>query len=174
MVTLQAQLVDLTLQLLREREQHMELRLLELEAERGSGGADKMGEPPERAPTVASQVVLPSFARHATEKRLIPLIEYGARGRYVLIDPKAGELAITPDSPEWFEWVASLSSFRFVGQSGRFSARRGFSQRPNRGWYAQRTIHQQFHGKYIGTSEHLTLARLEQIAAELQSYMQMR
>jgi hypothetical protein len=144
--TLRTQLTDLTLQLLREHEQRTE----------------------ERALTVTSQVVLPSFSRHVTEKRLIPLIEYGARGRYVLISPEEGELSIIPDSPEWFEWLASLSSFRFVGQSGRFSARRGFSQRPNRGWYAQRTIHRQFRGKYIGVSEHVTLARLEHIAAELQ------
>lgn len=161
--TLQTQLTDLTLQLLREREQRTEERLLALEA-----------EPAERALTVASQVVRPSFTRHATEKRLIPLIEYGARGRYVLIDPQEGELPIAPDSPEWFEWIASLSSFRFVGRAGRFSARRGFSQRPNRGWYAQRTIHQQFRGKYIGVSEHVTLARLEYIAAELQLPANMR
>lgn len=89
----------------------------------------------------------------------------------MLIAPEEGELAIVPDSPEWFEWVASLSSFRFVGRSGRFSARRGFNQRPNRGWYAQRTIHQQFHGKYIGVSEHITTERLEQIAAHFQSYV---
>ncbi|HEY1348807.1 MAG TPA: hypothetical protein VGF67_04185 [Ktedonobacteraceae bacterium] len=148
--TLQTQLTDLTLQLLREREQRTRERLLALEA-----------EPVERVLTVASQVVLPSFAHHATGKRLIPLIEYGARGRYVLISPEDGELPITPDSPEWFEWVASLSSFRFVGQAGRLSARRGFNQRPNRSWYAQRTVHQQFRSKYIGASEHVTIARLE-------------
>lgn len=88
--------------------------------------------------------------------------------RSILISPEHGELPITPDSPEWFEWVESLSSFRFVGREGRFSARRGFSQRPNRGWYAQRTIHQQFRGKSIGVSEYATLSRLYNITAELQ------
>ena len=129
-----------------------------------------MVEPVERALTV----VLPSFPRHATEKRLIPLIEYGARGRYVIIDSQAGELPIVPDSPEWFEWVASLSSFRFVGQAGRLSARRGFNQRPNRSWYAQRAVHQQSRSKYIGVSEHVTIARLEYIAAVLQLPAPMR
>jgi hypothetical protein len=104
--------------------------------------------------------------------RLIPLIEYGARGHYVLICPEAGELHITPDSPEWFVWLASLTSFRFVGQTGRFSARRGYNRRPNRGWYAQRGIHQKNYSKYIGVSEHITTERLEQIAAYFQSYMQ--
>jgi hypothetical protein len=124
--------------------------------------------------SMPTQPALPSFAVHPTEKRnrLIPLIEYGARGRYVLICPEAGELHITPDSPEWFAWLASLSSFRFVGQEGRFSARRGYNQRPNRCWYAQRGIHQKNYSKYIGVSEHITTACLEQIAVHFQLYMQ--
>lgn len=72
--TLQAQLVDLTLQLLREQEQRTEERLLALEAEHHSGGADDMTLL-EGTRMVESQVVLPAFARHATEKRLVPLIE---------------------------------------------------------------------------------------------------
>ncbi len=166
--TLQAQLTDLTLQLLQEREQRTEHRLLALEAQFTSTG--------EHAPQMLSipyQSAKPPLVCHPSEKRtrLIPLIEYGARGSYVLICPKDGELHITPDSPEWFAWLASLSSFRFVGLSGRFSARRGYNHRPNRGWYAQRTIHQQSHSKYIGVSEHVTTDRLEHIAAHFQSYL---
>jgi hypothetical protein len=85
--------------------------------------------------------------------------------------PEEGELHITPDSPEWFAWLASLASFRFAGQAGRFSARRGYNQRPNRGWYAQRGIHQKNYSKYIGVSEHITTARLEQVAAHFQLYL---
>jgi hypothetical protein len=170
--TLQTQLTDLTLQLLREHEQRTEQRLLTLEARSPST------EPYAQAPLVlqTSSVLclpaMPPMVCHPTEQRnrLIPLIEYGARGQYVLISPEEGELRITPDSPEWFAWLASLSSFRFVGQSGRFSARRGYNRRPNRCWYAQRTIHQQFHSKYIGVSEYITVALLEQVAAHLQSY----
>jgi hypothetical protein len=117
-----------------------------------------------------------TLACHPTEKRcrLIPLIEYGAKGHYVLISPEEGELSIVPDSPEWFAWLASLSSFRFVGQAGSFSARRGYNQRPNRCWYAQRGIHQKNYSKYLGVSEHLTTARLEQVAAQFQSYLTLR
>jgi hypothetical protein len=57
-----------------------------------------------------------------------------------------------------------------VGRSGRFSARRGFNRRPNRSWYAQRGIHQKNYSKYIGLSEHITIDRLEQIAATFQAY----
>ena len=176
MATLQAQFTDLTLQLLREREQHTEQRLLALEAER-IFAADHPRVPfPSSAPSMVCQPGLPALVCHPTEKRnrLIPLIEYGARGQYVLISPEEGELAIAPDSPEWFAWLASLTSFRFVGQAGRFSARRGYNRRPNRCWYAQRGIHQKNYTKYIGISEHITTARLEQIAADFQSCMNLR
>jgi hypothetical protein len=171
--TLQTQLTHLALQLVQEREQCTEQRLLTLEAQFPSIGEHALAPLARPAPSVPDQPAMPPFACHPTEKRsrLIPLIEYGARGQYVLICPEEGELHITPDSPEWFAWLASLSSFRFVGQSGRFSARRGYNHRPNRGWYAQRTIHQQSHSKYIGVSKHVTTDRLEQIAAHFQSYM---
>jgi hypothetical protein len=172
---LQTQLTDLTLQLLCEREQRTQERLLALEAERASADHPSVlfsGAPP----TVPHQPILPALRCHPTERRnqLIPLIEYGASGRYVLISPEEGELAIMPDSPEWFAWLASLSSFRFVGQSGRFSARRGYNRGPNRCWYAQRGIHQKNYSKYLGVSEHLTTARLEQVAAQFQSYLTLR
>ncbi len=173
--TLQAQLTDLTLQLLREREQRTEQRLLTLEAELTSG--DHPSVPfSGGAPALSSQPIMPALVCHPTEKRhqLIPLIEYGARGQYVLISPEEGAVPIVPDSPEWFAWLASLSSFRFVGREGRFSARRGYNQRPNRCWYAQRGIHQKNYSKYLGVSEHITTARLEQVAAHFQSYLTLR
>lgn len=166
--TLQDQITDLALQLLLEREQRTEQRLLALEAQFTSTEAHTLDG---SALLVPIHTEFPPFARHSTEKPLIPLIEYGARGRYVLISPEDGELHITPDSPEWFEWLASLSSFRFIGKSGRFSARRGYNRRPNRSWYAQRGIHQKNYSKYIGISENITTARLEKIAAHFQLYM---
>lgn len=171
-VTLHAQLTDLALQLLREREQRTEQRLLALEAERTS--ADHPSVPfSGRAPALSSQPALLPVVCHPPEKRyqLIPLIEYGARGQYVLISPEEGALPIVPDSPEWFAWLASLSSFRFIGQSGRFSAHRGFNRGAKRCWYAQRRMHQKNYSKYLGVSEHITVARLEHIAAQFQSYL---
>lgn len=174
--TLQAQLTDLTLQLLREREQRTEQRLLALEAELASTEDHLLVSCSGTTPSALCQPVMPALVCHPTEKRnrLIPLIEYGARGQYVLISPEEGALAITPDLPEWFTWLASLSSFRFVGREGRFSARRGYNRGPNWCWYAQRGIYQKNYSKYIGVSEHITVARLEQIAAHFQSYLTLR
>jgi hypothetical protein len=60
-------------------------------------------------------------AEQRIRSRIIPLIEYGAQGRYVTVCPQAGMLDLVPDSPQWFAWLATLPSFRFVGQHGRFT-----------------------------------------------------
>src|SRR5258708_22851367 len=64
----------------------------------------------------------PHPAELRARSRVLPLIEYGAAGTYVVICPQEGELLLTPDSPAWFDWLATLSSFRFVGKPGRFAA----------------------------------------------------
>lgn len=171
--TLQAQLTELTLQVLKERHHHADAQLPRppahaLAMDEQSLALSALSEP--------GPLALPAMVCHPTEKRnrLIPLIEYGARGRYVLICPTAGELHIVPDSAEWFSWLTSLSSFRFVGQAGFFSARRGYHHRPNRSWYAQRAIHQKNYSKYIGVSENITTERLEYIAEQFQLQMKQR
>jgi len=103
--------------------------------------------------------------------RLLPLIEYGAHGTYVVICPKVGELHLSPDSPEWFAWLASVSSFRFVGKCGRFTACRVYDKGPTRAFQAHRVIHQRHYKPHLGVTEHLTIDCLEQAAARLQSYV---
>ena len=72
--------------------------------------------------------------------RILDTREKGAHGSYVVICPQEGQLHLTPESPEWLDWLATLSSFRLVGQQGRLSASR--KGRPSRRWLAYRTIHQ--------------------------------
>lgn len=110
---------------------------------------------------------------HPAESRrrsLLPLIEYGAGGSYVVICPQEGELPLRPDSPEWFAWLASVSSFRFVGKCGRFTACRVYDKGPTRSWQAHRVIHQRHYKPHLGVTECLTIDRLEQAATILQSY----
>jgi hypothetical protein len=115
---------------------------------------------------------------HPAESRrppLLPLIEYGANGTYVVVCPQEGELHLIPDSPEWFSWLASLASFRFVGKGGRFTACRVYDKGgPTRSWQAHRVIHQRHYKPYLGVTERLTIACLEQAAATLQSYLEPR
>jgi hypothetical protein len=114
---------------------------------------------------------------HPAESRrrpLLPLIEYGAGGSYVVICPQQGELHLHPDSPEWFAWLASVLSFRFVGKCGRFTAYRVYDKGPTRAFQAHRVIHQHLYKPHLGVTECLTIDRLEQAASKLQSYLNSR
>jgi hypothetical protein len=84
---------------------------------------------------------------------------------------RPSKIGVIPDTFEWFEWFRTLSSFRFVGKEGCFGACRGYNRRPTRMWHAHRTIHQHQYGRYLGLSEHLTIAHLEAMAATLQAYV---
>jgi len=157
-LTLQEQLTQLTLELLRERSERYEQRLSALEALL----PPKAGN----SPCAPQRPLQPAELR--ARSRLLPRIEYGTQGLYVLICPQAGVLSFTVDSPQWFDWLASLVSFRFLCPQGRFSA---YREGLTRSWRAYRTFHGRSHKRSLGTTDRLTIARLEQVAASLQSEM---
>jgi hypothetical protein len=174
--SMQEQLAQLALELLQERSLRYERRLSALEAHlqqqldapASVHELEALGEihQPE-GPSTTGRRLHPAELR--ARSRVIPLIEYGAAGTYVVICPQEGELLLTPDSPAWFDWLATLASFRFVGQQGRFTAYR--KGRMSRRWSAYRTMHQHGYQHYLGTTDHLTIDCLEQMAATLQSYL---
>ena len=176
MTTMQQQLAQLALELLQERTERYEQRLHTLEAliqstegpEARPQALQTMG-PQTQQEKVTGNKRRPHPAELRARSRVLPLIEYGAAGTYVVICPQDGERLLIPDSPAWFDWLASLSSFRFVGKQGRFSAYR--KGRMSRRWSAYRTIHQHDYQHYLGTTDHLTIDCLEQMAATLQSHM---
>ena len=174
--TLQQQLAQLALELLQERTERYEQRLHTLETLIQS--TERQTALPPALQTIERQCqqgetdgkergLHPAELR--ARSRVIPLIEYGAGGSYVVICPQEGELHLTPDSPAWFDWLATLSSFRFIGKQGRFTAYR--KGRLSRRWSAYRTMHQHGYQHYLGTTDHLTINCLEQMAATLQSHM---
>jgi hypothetical protein len=178
--SIQHHLTQLTLELPQERELHYERRLQALEA---LVQPSVVLAPLAPLPTSAEATKREAGAPHQpgrpptprrSRSRVLPLIEYSAAGRYMVICPKQGELALVPDSPEWFAWLASLSSFHFVGKGGRFSAHRVFHKGQTPYWQANRVIHQHRYKPYLGMTERLTLDCLEQTAALLQSYLQAR
>jgi hypothetical protein len=173
--TLQEQLAGLALALLHERERTVEHRISTLEALiHPLGGGHLLADPQEQE--VKQELAGALHRRHQplpveqrARSRLPALIEYGAQGTYVIINSQQGEVHLTPDSAEWFEWLASISSFRFVGQQGRFTAYR--HDRLSRSWRAHRRIHQRDYRQLLGTTDQLTIQRLEQVAATLQSHL---
>lgn len=118
-------------------------------------------------------------SRHATvgvPKRpeppahVLPLVEYGAAGHYVVICPKGGLLPLEPDTPEWFAWLAAQSSFRFVGKLGRFSAHHEWRV-PRGAWRAHRQIRNHSYTLRLAPTHDLTIAVLEQTAEALQAHL---
>jgi len=174
--TLQQHLAGLALELLQERTQHYEQRLQTLEA--------RLGLPPQQDRPVSalppaceqrSQPDTPLKIPHVhpakgRPRAILPLIEYTSDGTYIVICPQEGELALIPDSPAWFAWLETVSSLRFLGQQGRWSAYRD-KRRAVHGWFAYRRIHGHQYVHALGSPHELTIARFEQMAATLQSYV---
>jgi hypothetical protein len=166
---LQEQVVSLTSALIRERD----LRLQQL-----VGITQPLHPTPEAAsssvpsphPPVASApspVPLKPLPRHL-HPPVIPLIEVREDGSVVLMCPQKGILPLVPDTPEWFEWLASLPSFRFQGPQGRFGVqRKTIGGLPTREWRAYKHSHNRQHTFYLGMTETLTVAHLEQMAATI-------
>jgi hypothetical protein len=175
--TLQEQVTALVLEVARDHQRSAEQRLsvLEVLMQRLLGPAPLPPVVPQTSEVNLAEAtpgpgrrLLPAEVR--ARSRVTPLIEYGAQGAYVLVCPREGALSFAPDSPEWFDWLASLTPFRFVGQRGRFTAYRDSARgQRKRSWRAYRTIHQHSYKHYLGTTDHLTLAALEQAAAKLQA-----
>ncbi len=166
LATLQQHLTGLTLAFLHERTGHDEQVLLSHES-RLSSAQPTLGGLLAPSPAPAHRP-LPVEVR--ARSRVSALIEYGAQGQYVAVCPRQGVLSLVPDSPAWFDWLASLTAFRFIGPPGRFSACRASKNgQYTRCWAARRWFHGHDFWHYLGVTDCLTLASLEQAAAALQA-----
>jgi transposase-like protein len=101
---------------------------------------------------------------------VIPRVEYGPDGRYVVICPKQGLLAFEPDSPAWFAWLTKQSSFRFVGRCGHLTAHHEWRV-PRGAWRAHRQIRNHSYTLRLAPTHDLTIAVLEQAAAALHAHL---
>ena len=119
-----------------------------------------------RSPRAAAPLKAPAKPTH-----VIPLVEASREGGYVVVCPKQGLLALQADSPAWFAWRATQSSFRFVGRQGRFTAHREVERVPNGAWRAHRHIRNHSYTLRLAPSHELTTAVLEQAAATLQAHL---
>ena len=132
---------------------------------------------PPKSASRRSKPASPAPRSRATAKpprkpvHVIPRVEYGAEGHYVLICPKQGLLPFEPDTPEWFAWLAEQSSFRFVGKGGRFSAHHAWHI-PRGAWRAHRHIRNHSYTLRLAPTQELTIAVLEQAATTLQAHLQ--
>jgi hypothetical protein len=101
---------------------------------------------------------------------VIPRVEYGEQGHYVVICPKRGLLPFEPDTQEWFAWLAEQSSFRFVGKLGHFSAHHEWRVKKG-AWRAHRHLRTHVYSLRLAPTQDLTIAVLEQTAEALQAHL---
>jgi hypothetical protein len=106
-------------------------------------------------------------------KRLINEIIFGRYGYQLWeeVEHVASPVDIDLDTPEYFTWLASLKSFHFEGQYGRFTARR--EKRKNQDgstreyWSAYRKHNRKQLRRYLGQTSNLSIATLEAAAKHL-------
>ncbi len=94
-----------------------------------------------------------------------PIIQNG-----ILTDLRDGSpVQIVVDSPDWYDWLQTASTFTFRGEEGLFTAHkeRAGNRRGRAYWRAYRTWHGKLHRVYLGQSEELTLERLQSVAVVL-------
>jgi hypothetical protein len=144
-------------------QQHSHQPAVPVSAARPSKRVPKPASPAPRSRPAASAVTKPAH--------VLPLVEWGSSGHYVVICPKQGLLALELDSPSWFAWLATQSSFRFVGRHGRFTAHHEVERVPNGAWRAHRHIRNHSYTLRLGRTHELTMAVLEQAAATLQVHL---
>jgi hypothetical protein len=96
------------------------------------------------------------------------MITFTADGCSQVVDPDKGILALTPDSPQWFAWLASTHTLTFQGRHGSFPATRRLrrGKRVQR-WNVSRCLHGRSCTLYAGMTMTLTTTRLEGLAQQL-------
>jgi hypothetical protein len=77
------------------------------------------------------------------------------------------KLTFAPGSQEWFTWLATIPSFHFESKHGRYTARKERREQGGDYWIAYVKHHRKLYKKYLGSTDKLTILRLEEIAKEL-------
>jgi len=112
-----------------------------------------------------------SQPQRPSSAQVLALVEYAGEGHYVVISPRGGLLPFEPESPSWFAWLTTCSSFRFVGKMGRLTAHRELHNVSRAVWRAHRNIRNHTYNVHLGKTECLTIAALEQAAAALHAHL---
>jgi ATP/maltotriose-dependent transcriptional regulator MalT len=103
-------------------------------------------------------------------KRAVYALAWSSSQQAYVLTEAEGPLPrhIALDSPAWFAWLAQVPSFAFSGKSGSFTVRKEI-RHGDVYWYAYQRSGEKLAKKYLGTTNGLTIARLEQIAGLMQA-----
>ena len=103
-------------------------------------------------------------------KRAVYALAWSSSQQAYVLTEAEGPLPrhIAFDSPAWFAWLAQVPSFAFSGKSGSYTARKEI-RHGDVYWYAFQRTGEKLAKKYLGTTNGLTIARLEEIAGLMQA-----
>ena len=97
--------------------------------------------------------------------KMTPLV----RGDRLIYQQDEHEQVLVVETPAWFAWLATATTFAFTSDTGTFTARKERAGNQRGGWYwkAYRTQHGKHYSLYLGKAEALTLERLNAVAQAL-------
>src|SRR5947209_7104040 len=97
--------------------------------------------------------------------KMTPLV----RGDRLIYQQDEHEQVLAVETPAWFAWLATASTFAFTSDNGTFTARKERAGNQRGGWYwkAYRTQHGKHFSLYLGKTEALTLERLNAVVQAL-------
>src|SRR5439155_21448854 len=87
----------------------------------------------------------------------------GAEKQCIIRDGSGECKDYVPDSAEWFDWLSSQKSVRFIGLQGNFTARleivvdKDKKQRGGQYWFAYRKFKGRQFKRYMGLTSRLSL-----------------
>lgn len=104
---------------------------------------------------------MPKVAAHA-------VIWLAEQATYALREPENPHIRPLPSEGEaWSGWLAAHSSFAFQGKRGHLTLRKESRASREGYWYAYRCQNQRTVKRYAGRANDLTIARLEEVAGEI-------
>jgi LuxR family maltose regulon positive regulatory protein len=91
------------------------------------------------------------------------------RGNTLTYQQDEQEQVLLVETPAWYAWLETASTFAFIGEAGTFKARKERSGNRRGGWYwkAYRTQHGKLSSLYLGKAQSLTLSRLNAVVQAL-------
>jgi LuxR family maltose regulon positive regulatory protein len=91
------------------------------------------------------------------------------QGNTLVYQQQGQNQVLVVDTPQWYDWLATASTFAFTSDTGTFTARKEQAGNKRGGWYwkAYRTQHGKHSSHYLGKSETLSLERLNAAARML-------
>jgi LuxR family transcriptional regulator, maltose regulon positive regulatory protein len=97
--------------------------------------------------------------------KMTPLV----RGDRLIYQQDEHAQVLAVETPAWFAWLATASTFAFTSDTGTFTARKERAGNQRGGWYwkAYRTQHGKHFSLYLGKASALTLDRLNAVAQAL-------